>query len=206
MFFRRQKEGHRDEFDGEKAVWKMRITLGLAGIIMIVLVVIAMYKPRTDARVTLGLGPQSVVEKFYNAVNSYDLYILRNCVDTSEVTPINNRIMADMFMGFVIHMEDITHGNPEMNHEGIVFNPDEWLAAGKPALKWGERVMGIHDLRIQAQGENRFRVAYDYYVTLPLEDGVGLPVPLRERCVDVCTLENRKGCWLIIKIAQQELA
>ena len=152
--------------------------------------------------VTKDLTPGEVVELFYQSVNKMDTDMIIHSVDQRKVNMSNNRIIINTLTGKLSQMEDASHINPLVASDSVVYTPIEWYELGKPALESGERVMGIYNLEIKKIRENQYEAIYDYYLTGIPEEGKPV-LPFVTRCVDICTLAQKKSCWIIVDIKQE---
>jgi hypothetical protein len=169
-------------------------------IIMVVLLCIEIFL-NDQSPITKGLQPHEVVELFYMSVNTLDTYTITHIIDGGNINQFYNRIVMNTMTGMVSHMYDITHIHPLAGSDYIVYNPAEWIEKGQPDLSSGEKIMGILNLKIRKIKKYQFEATYDYYITGITED-MGISGPFVLRCVDMCTLEQRKGSWFIVDIEQ----
>jgi hypothetical protein len=197
----RQRKAKLEEELGLKRHTRWLFYLGLFVLVILGSLVCVEIFLKDESQVTEGLAPRQVVELFYTAVNTLDTYTITHSIDTGNITPFHSRIVMNTLTGKVSHIQDVTHVNPLVGSDYIVYNPPEWFEKGQPELASGERVMGILNLEIRKINKHQFEVTYDYYLTGIPEEGEEVR-PFVTRCVDVCMLDRKDGSWFIVEIEQ----
>lgn len=112
-------------------------------------------------RLTRGLAPRQVVERFYGAFNSLDHALMEDCV----VDGAGREAIREVINIFVL-------SRVRLGYEGKspLAAADQWLAAGRPELESGQSVYGVSGLVIQEErGEPQpvFLAAYTKWFPAP---------------------------------------
>ncbi|MDR0721477.1 MAG: hypothetical protein LBF75_01610 [Treponema sp.] len=177
-------------------------------VLSLVLMITSVISGRANRPTTQGMGPQEVVETYYQAMGTLDHLRMDACV-----IPKTGKDDIDMVTNFFV----ITRVRQAYEAKPAILSAQEWINAGSPPTE--ATIFGVSDLRLEGidqderDGEVSFAVSYLLWLPGafrdtddpgPQETGsetaeeAGLPWSISRR--DLIRLTQYQGAWRIAEI------
>ena len=140
------------------------------------------------------LGPEAVVQAYYEAIDGLDLATLEACLEGKAGKDDKS---------LVTNLTVVTKMRQAYTRDELFISAKEWVTAGSPELAEGTLMYGITDLEIRSLAlESRLEARYTLWTTGSSEDSIrGINI----RRVDRLVLAQGKKGWKIISIERESL-
>lgn len=183
-----QKRADRRRFWRKRGALVATVALG---VLIVLSILIGMVYRAVQPPYTAGMGPQEVIQEFFNAQNELDLTKMGASLARGVKNPFEMEV-SSLFVNTKVRQA----------YEGFDFvvRADKWLAEQRPDIPESSIVYGVVDVEVTPLDTSRYRASYLVY--FPAENTMedALMVDIARRTTDFLMTDS-KGYWQIEEIA-----